>query len=173
MAGEEKLEQNQREEPMSLMTRVVITGLVGGLLWSALGYLAYVFNFIEISPNVVLQPWAVGEWKNGVFGNFVSIFILGVIGIGAAIGYFAFLKKFQQFWMGLIYGAVLWGLVFFILNPMFPGIKTVPNLTLDTIVTSFCLFILFGLFVGYTVSYEYNELQPKHDQNHGQQTSNE
>ena len=75
LAGEEKLEQNQREEPMSLMTRVVITGLVGGLLWSALGYLAYVFNFIEISPNVVLQPWSVGEWKNGIFGNFVSIYI--------------------------------------------------------------------------------------------------
>ena len=159
LSENEQLEQNQREEPMSFMTKVIITGLVGGILWSSLGYVAYIFNFTEISPNFVLQPWALGAWKDGMLGNFISIVVIGVLGIGAAIVYFAALKKFPQFWIGILYGGALWGLVFIILNPMFPSIETINKLTLETNVTSLCLFVLFGVFVGYSISFEHNEMQ--------------
>jgi hypothetical protein len=61
-------------------------------------------------------------------------------------------------WVGIVFGAALWGLVFFILNPMFPNLQTVFELPRNTIVTTACLYILYGVFVGYSISFDYNEL---------------
>ncbi|CAG9619238.1 YqhR family membrane protein [Sutcliffiella rhizosphaerae] len=175
MSEKKKLEQNEREEPMSFMTKVVVTGFIGGVFWSLIGYCAYSFSFTEISPNVVLQPWALGNWKEGWLGHIISVILLGLFGIGAALIYSMALKKFNQFWIGIIYGGALWALVFFLLNPMFPSIKTVRELTLDTNVTNICLYILFGVFVGYSISFEHNEMQSQKQslKEQGHSSSNE
>jgi hypothetical protein len=174
MSENNKLEQNKREEPMSFMTKVIVTGFVGGIFWSLIGYFAYAFSFTEISPNVVLQPWALGDWKKGWLGHIISLLLLGMFGIGAALIYAALLKKFTQFWIGIAYGIAIWGLVFFLLNPMFPSIKTVQELTLDTNITNLCLYILFGVFVGYSISFDFNEMQTQnHERQQGQSSSNE
>ncbi|MFC0269912.1 YqhR family membrane protein [Metabacillus herbersteinensis] len=155
------LEQNKTEPPVSLMGKVVVTGFVGGVFWSLLAYLAYIFNFTEVSPNMVLQPFAVGEWKNSTLGNIIGIVVIGVLSIGVALVYYAVLKRFKPMWVGMIYGIALWGLVFFLLNPIFPNLKTVFELQRDTIITTVCFYILYGTFVGYSISFEYNELNVK------------
>ncbi|MGD6832342.1 YqhR family membrane protein [Bacillus haimaensis] len=168
----QELEQNKREQPMSFMTKVMVTGFVGGIFWSLIGFFAYLFHFTEISPNVVLQPWALGDWKKGVLGYIISFILLGLFGIGAALIYAATLKKFRHYWIGIIYGIVLWGVVFFLLNPMFPSIKTVPKLTLDTNITNICLYILFGVFVGYSISFEHSEMVTQKQQQQDQPSAN-
>ncbi|MBU8788794.1 MULTISPECIES: YqhR family membrane protein [Bacillus] len=154
----EELEQNKREQPASFIGRVVTTGFIGGILWSALGELAYLFKFSEVTPNMVLQPIAVGEWKNGFLGTVISILLIGVISIGAALLYFGCLKQIKGMWPGILYGAVLWGIVFYLFNPMFPDVQTVSELKRETVITTFCIYLLYGLFVGYSISFEYNEL---------------
>ena len=54
--------------------------------------------------------------------------------------------------------ACSWLLVFFVFNPIFPEVRTVTELTSDTIITTICIYLLYGLFVGYSISFEYNEL---------------
>jgi hypothetical protein len=152
------LEQNKVEEPMSLVAKVVTIGLFGGIFWSLLAYLSYIFNFTVISPNLVLEPWAVGDWKDGVRGQFIGIAIIGILSIGVALVYYAVLKKFKSIWVGLIYGLVLWGLVFLVLNPIFPDLKTVNHLDRNTLITTVCFYILYGVFIGYSISFETNEL---------------
>lgn len=61
-----------------------------------------------------------------------------------------------------MYGIVLFFIVFFILNPLFPGIKPFTELKRDTVITSICLYIVYGIFIGYSISYEY---QIKNTQN--------
>ncbi|MBD1378810.1 hypothetical protein IC621_01080 [Bacillus sp. IB182487] len=153
-----RFEQNKQEQPISFLGRVMVTGFFGGILWSLFGYIAYIFNFSEVSPNLLLQPFILGSWKDGTLGNFVSIVLIGVLGVGAAIAYYAVLKRFNKLWIGIGYGIALWGLVYFVLNPIFPDLKTVMELKRETIVTTVCLYILFGVFVGYSISFEYNEL---------------
>ncbi|WP_078379764.1 YqhR family membrane protein [Sutcliffiella halmapala] len=170
MSENRELEQNKREQPMSFMTKVVVTGFVGGVFWSIIGYVAYLFSFTEISPNVVLQPWALGDWKKGLLGYIISFILLGVFGIGAALIYAATLKQFPHYLLGIVYGIALWGIVFFLLNPMFPAIKTIQELTFDTNITNLCLYILFGVFVGYSISFEHSEMQmQKQQQQHQDQ----
>jgi hypothetical protein len=162
MAEEEKqLEQNQREKPMSFVTMVILTGLIGGILWSGLAYFAYVFNLTEIRPNVILEPWTIGEWKENWLGTLISILLIGVISIVGALIYYAALRKFSSIWVGVAYGIVLFLLVYFVLNPIFPGISPVTELQRNTIITSLCFYILYGVFVGYSISYEESELKYK------------
>jgi hypothetical protein len=164
------LEQNQREKPMSFIGMSIITGLFGGIFWSALAYLAYIFNFTEIRPNVILEPWALGEWKEQWLGTVISIIAIGLFSIGAALIYFATMRKLNSIWAGAAFGVVLFLLVFYVLNPLFPGIKPFWDLSKDTLITSLCIYILYGVFVGYSISYEENENRNK-EKNHEEITS--
>jgi hypothetical protein len=163
---EKKLQQNQKEEPMSPAARTAITGLFGGIFWSLLGYLCYLFSFSKIPPNVVLDPWAIGDWKDGTLGQFMAIFILGLLSILVAFGYFASLRKYNKLWIGLLFGLVLWGVVFFVLNPIFPSMGPVKDFDLNTLVTTLCLFVLYGVFVGYSIAFEAAELSMQNEPNY-------
>jgi len=161
-----KLEQSQREKPLSFLAMVMTIGFVGGLLWSSLAYLAYVFHFTEIRPNVIIEPWTIGAWKEEWLGTVISIILIGIISIGAAILYYISLRKFNNMYVGIGYGVVLFFLVFFVLNPIFPGINPFTELKRMTIMTSVCIYILYGVFVGYSISYEENEIR-KLENEHG------
>lgn len=69
------------------------------------------------------------------------------------------LQKINKIWAGVGFGLGLWLIVFYVLNPIFPGLKSVQNLDLNTIITSICLYVLYGTFIGYSISYEYAEQQ--------------
>lgn len=153
MANEQK--KINYPKPMSFLAMVFWTGLFGGVFWGTIGLFAYYFNFTEIRPNVILEPWALGDWKKERLGTVVSIIIIGVFSVGAAYIYYAFLKKFKGMWFGTGYGIALFLLVFFVLNPLFPSMKPLFDLNRDTIITSICLYIVYGIFIGYSISYEY------------------
>ncbi|WP_428909088.1 YqhR family membrane protein [Niallia sp. Krafla_26] len=157
IARKEKL----KEKPMSFLTLVVITGFTGGILLSGLAYLAYVFDFTTISPRVILEPWTVGDWKKSWLGTVISILLIGAISILVALIYYGLLRKFKSMWVGIAYGLLLFLLVFFVLNPIFPGIPPFNDLNVNTLVTSICLYVLYGLFVGYTISYEELEINSR------------
>lgn len=157
MTEQNKKEHTQSDKPMSFISMVIITGLFGGILWSAIGLLAYLFSFTEVHPRVILEPWTIGEWKKGWLGTVISLAIIGVISIGVAFVYYAVLKKFKSIWIGIGYGAALFLLVFIVLNPIFPSIKPFGELGRNTIITTVCLYILYGVFIGYSISYEESE----------------
>jgi hypothetical protein len=156
---QKKLEQNKKEEPMSPAAKTAIIGLFGGLFWSFMGYICYVFNFSEIPPNVIFDPIAVGDWKEGMLSQYIAIFLLGLISILVAFAYFAVLRKFNKLWISLLFGLVLWGIVFIILNPIFVNIDQVNKLDINTLVTTLCLYALYGVFIGYSISFEETELR--------------
>jgi hypothetical protein len=156
--AKEQLEQNQREKPLSPVAKAIVTGVVGGIFWSLIGYLAYIFNFSKLGPALVLQPWGVGEWKSEVLGQFVGIAAIGLLSIPVALIYKGLFSKIEGMWLGMVYGVGLWAFVFFILNPLFPDLQSVKELGWDTNITSVCLYILYGVFIGYSISFDYKEM---------------
>ncbi|KAB2338484.1 hypothetical protein F7731_02680 [Cytobacillus depressus] len=159
MSEEKHKDQQQDEKPMSFVSMVIVTGLIGGLFWSLLGYLAHLINLTEIHPNVILEPWAAGNWKNSGPGTFIAILLIGAVSIVVALIYYALLRRFPSIWVGILYGIGLFCIVFFVLNPIFPGISPIKELSRDTLITSICLYVLYGVFVGYSISYEEGEIQ--------------
>jgi uncharacterized membrane protein YagU involved in acid resistance len=129
------------------------------VFWSLLGYLAYFFHFTELSPNMILLPWAIGDWKYGKTGNYIAIFLIGLLSILVALLYYAFFRKMKSMWVGIVYGVALWFIVFYVLNPLVPSLQSVSKLERNTIITTICLYILYGVFIGYSISFETQESQ--------------
>lgn len=154
-----QLEQNKREDRMSFLAKVIVTGFVGGVFWSSIGLLAYVFNFTKISPTIIIQSWVQGSWHKNWQGMVISVLLIGIISIGVAFIYYGLFRKVDSMWGGVIFGIGLFFIVIFLLHPLFPSLGPIKKLSLNTIVTTVCLYILYGLFVGYSISYEENEFQ--------------
>ena len=157
----DKIKKENYPKPMSSTALVFWTGLFGGIFWGTIGYICSIFGLTEIRPNAILEPGALGDWKNEWLGTLISIVFMGVFSIVAAFVYYGVLKKWNGVWVGLIFGLVIFFLIFFILNPLFPSIKPLFDLSRDTIITSVCLYLMYGLFIGYSISYEYEITKAK------------
>ncbi|WP_042223478.1 YqhR family membrane protein [Oceanobacillus manasiensis] len=168
MSDNKQLDQNKREEPLTLLSRSAITGFVGGVFWGLLATLLAYFNFTEVAPKAyVLRSWTTASWTNGWLGTVITILILGGISILVAFIYYLFMRKINTMWMGVAYGAILWGIVFFVLEPIFTNIKPIRELNQETIVTTICLYVLYGTFIGYSLSYDYHDkvMKAKNEKN--------
>lgn len=166
--NKEELEQNKHENPTSHIARVITIGFFGGVFWSIIGFIAYYFNFTAVGPALAINGLELGAWKNEPLGHVIGIIVIGVLSIGVAIIYNALLQKMDNIWVGILFGAVLWGIVFYLLNPIFPGLAPIAELGLNTIVTTVCLYVLYGVFIGYSVAYDASETR-KHQVSYSNQ----
>lgn len=164
MGEKEQLEQNKQEHQFTSNGRTAIIGLVGGVFWSLIGYLTYILNFTKYGPSLILQPWDLGTWKMGTSGQIWGIVAIGIVSILIAFIYKAALGRVKNMWISVGFGLALWVVVFYIIQPFIPGLEPVNELGKNTISTTLSLYTLYGLFVGYSISFdlftaEYNERQ--------------
>ncbi|OCA86351.1 hypothetical protein F7984_13335 [Pradoshia sp. D12] len=145
------------KKPMGYYGVINSVGFYGGLLWGAIFQICHYFHFTEIGPTFLLRTWVKADFVKGWMGVVLSILCLCLISMLFAYVYSFIFRKMQSYWIGIVYGIALWGLSFLVLRPLFPGMKTVGELSADTIVTTLCIFVLYGLFVGYSISFEYHE----------------
>lgn len=152
--------QNRKTDTKDLpySVKVLLIGAVGGLLWSSIWYGAYFFNFTDVGPNLFWMAWSLGDWTEEKTGQWLAILMITIGSIAIAFLYRYSLAKISSMWMGIGFGAVLWVLIFYIANPLFVGLDSVQELSNITITSTICLFISYGLFVGYSIAYE-EELQ--------------
>ncbi|GIN73545.1 hypothetical protein J14TS2_40200 [Bacillus sp. J14TS2] len=143
---------------MSLTQLSIYTGFVAGAGGTLLCFAAHYFHFTEIKPSFILMIFN-GDWKDGWLGILISCLIYGLISIAVASGYYALLKTKRSIIWGGVYGAALFCLVFLVFYPVIPTIQFITNYNIMTILTEASFFILYGIFIGYSISYEYNEQQ--------------
>ncbi|HET7579742.1 MAG TPA: YqhR family membrane protein [Bacillales bacterium] len=159
MQGEDrKIHQDNKKKPTSYTSKCVVIGFWGGLISSFIGYLAYLLNFTTFGPALVLTPWQLGDWKDDPIGQVVAIFAIAVVSIVTALVYKVLLERLYSMWVSVGYGIVIWLFVFYVLNPIFPKLEPITEFDQNTLVTTLCLYILYGLFIGYSISFEYHEL---------------
>lgn len=152
-------DQNKQEESMSQRTNVVLTGFVGGILWSAIGQLAYFFNFTKIGPQAIISGWMSDRWSDGFLGIVISILLFGLLSILIALLYYVILRKVQYITASILYGAILWAIVHFVIANIWPKLVLINELDLNTITTTLCLYVLYGLFIGVSISFDETERQ--------------
>ncbi|WP_226035044.1 YqhR family membrane protein [Aquibacillus saliphilus] len=154
----EKLEQNKHEKPIPILSKSLLTGFIGGVLWSFFGALASYFNFTTVSPaSFVLRSWLQTDWSDGWLGELISIMVIGLLSVLTALLYYGLLKKVEGIWPSVSFGIALWFVVFYLLQPIFPNVEHMTHLSSDTILTTLCLFVLYGTFIGYSIAYEYQD----------------
>jgi len=152
----------QDKKTHSILPRSLFTGFIGGLLWSMLGVVMHYFNVSQVAPKTFfLRSWLKTDWTSGWLGDVVSIGMAGIVSVLTAYIYFGLFKRINSMWMGSVYGIVLWLLVFYIFKPIFTNIPQLTEMDVHTIVSTLCLYVLYGTFIGYSISYDYHDTMLK------------
>lgn len=146
--------ENKKEQALSFTKKVARIGIFGGLFWGSIWYFLHIFSFSEVGPNYLIMPFALGDWKQGMWGNLLGIAVMSIASILIAILYGAWFKRFQGITPGIIYGIGLWALLFFAVGLLSPVVKHALEFPRPTFVTTLCIFILYGVFITYSVSFE-------------------
>lgn len=141
----------------TLISNVVIIGFVGGLIGSVLGMIAYYFNFMDFSPKFILTSWSNQGWVKAWQGFLLTMILYGILSIGIAFLYYLLLKKVKSMIAYMLFGVVCWLLFIIALNPIFRDLPSLAKMSGDSIITSICLFILYGVFIGYSIYFDYHE----------------
>lgn len=158
--------QRVQHKGVPVASRAALTGFLGGIFWGLIGSALYYFNFSEVSAkSFLLSSWLKADWTDKWLGHLVAIMLTGIISLAAAFLYYLLFKKLYSMWAGVLYGVILWTLVFYIFNPIFPNIPPILELELNTIVSTLCLYILYGTFIGYSISYDYYEAKIIEEEN--------
>ncbi|WP_108670828.1 YqhR family membrane protein [Peribacillus acanthi] len=149
-----KTEQDHSEKPNSALFNAILIGFFGGLLFSAIGQFTYYFNFSELGPKIIVPSWVSENISKGWVSALVSFLIIGVISIIVALVYYVTLRKVNTIFAGVGFGVAIWAVVFFAINPFLDKMDKVGKMETNTLITTFCLYLLYGAFIGYSISYD-------------------
>ncbi|HEY0827198.1 MAG TPA: YqhR family membrane protein, partial [Bacilli bacterium] len=75
----------------------------------------------------------------------------------AALLYAVFCHKLKGPFPGILYGLLWWEMMFLWIGPMAGMFKRIPLLEIDTALSELCVFTLWGVFIGYTLTVEFTD----------------
>ncbi|RYL92339.1 hypothetical protein EWI07_09900 [Sporolactobacillus sp. THM7-4] len=143
--------------PGKTIGRAALIGFFGGLIWSLTGLVCNLLNFTSIGPSLVFSPFTQASWKNHPGGQLLAIFVISVLSVPIALVYQLILGRIKFIWTGIVYGIVMWLIVFFVFQPWIPGLPYLTRLGLNNLITTLCLYVLYGLFIGYSITFVMND----------------
>ncbi|MDF2961199.1 MAG: hypothetical protein K0S39_2934 [Paenibacillus sp.] len=166
MATEEQKETIQQSNKW---TYALYIGFFAGLFWGAVKMVEHYFRFTSLPPGFLIEPFFKRSflltWQGYLLGW--AVFIL--FSIAATLLYTAFLAKAVGPWVGVGYGMAIWGVIFLLVGPVTGMMNWIAFLDWNTILTEACLFMLWGLFIGYSIAFEFNDESAREPFRNGQQ----
>lgn len=143
---------------MFQILNTLLAALFAGFLIGILQLLLFYFNMIEIDPKSIVESVVFFEVRGNLLTYILYLVINMLISLIIATVYYFLLKRTKGWLPGAIYGIILWVifycfLPFIIVNDMLWNIYQS-----ETTVISLCMSLLYGIFIGYSISYNYNNM---------------
>ncbi len=132
-------------------------GLYAGLIWGLLAYVGHYFEFTAIKPNFLVAPFLKKSLLNDWQGHLLGLLAFVLYSVIAALLYSATLHNRKGPWPGIMFGIVWWLLVYAFAGPYFAFLPPLKSLELDTWITELCRHVLWGVFIGYSISLEFTD----------------
>ncbi|XEC92863.1 YqhR family membrane protein [Paenibacillus tarimensis] len=132
-------------------------GLFAGVLWGGLRWILYSIHFTIVLPGFLAEPFMRHSFLKTAWGQVAGIAAFILFSIVAVILYRAILGRFKGPYAGLIYGAVWWWILFLGIGPAMDMMLPVTKLGWNSVLTEFCVFLLWGLFIGYSYAFEFTD----------------
>lgn len=153
------VEANNNAVKKMVLKRSIGTGVIAGLLFSILYLVLYYFSFIKINPLTIFEVlFGEGEWINKWYAKLLFIMIISLLSMLFSLLYYATLKNIESWFAGVLFGVSAWCFLFVLIPLLFNNNQFLVNQTIHTNTTVFVLFLLYGLFVGYSISFDYKSL---------------
>ncbi|MHA7579755.1 YqhR family membrane protein [Paenibacillus vandeheii] len=132
-------------------------GFFAGFIWGGLHWLSYLLHFTIVPLGFLAEPFFKHNFIYTAAGHLTGWLFFIFFSLIASLIYTFTLKKFKGPIPGMIYGMVWWLIIFVLVGPKLDMVKPLNRLTWDSIITEFCFFLLWGLFIGYTVAMEFTD----------------
>ncbi|MCA0754532.1 hypothetical protein KP806_05675 [Paenibacillus sp. N4] len=132
-------------------------GFFAGLIWGTVRWLFYEMKFTTELPGFAADPFFHRSFLKSFWGILIGIGSFAIISIVAALLYKVVLGRLRGPIPGMIYGAAWWALIFLAIGPWMGITEWVTRAGWNTLFTELCVFILWGVFIGYSIAFEYTD----------------
>jgi hypothetical protein len=135
-------------------------GFFAGLIWGLVRWLLTGLNFTSVIQAFLLDPFAIRTNLGGFYWQAAGLAAFIIMSMLAALVYLAILGRLSGPWPGLLFGAGWWGLVYAFIGPLVGAVPPLRTIGWNSITTDLCLFLLWGLFIGFSIAFElHNEAE--------------
>lgn len=131
-----------------------VVGLIASIISIALGLFFHTFHFI---------PFHIFDWVKRYFVSMNGLatfivyglvtFLISLVSVCLALVYAIILRKKKHWKFGAMYGVFLWLMFYVTLPYFFKNIITLTMYEINVSITLLCFFLLYGVFVGYSISF--------------------
>lgn len=133
-------------------------GFFAGIIWGGIHWICEVMKFTSVHSGYWIEPFFMRNDLAAPLGHVLGIGSFVLFSILAAFLYRAALIRFRGPWAGMVYGTVWWAVIFAALGPAFGLMEPLHRIGWTTIWTEWSIHMLWGLFIGYTIAFEFHDL---------------
>lgn len=148
--------QHNQGQTMSIHQLIGITAVFGALFWGGIHGALYYLNLTEVSLFQIKGWFGLGKLSNNWVNFGVTIFLMCVVSYLLCYIYYFLFRTRKEYWIYIAYGVGIFVLFFIVLQPFNRNIPFITELSRLTIITNICIAILYGLFISYTISFDYH-----------------
>ena len=152
-----KESKNQEKNRTNFFLFSLNTGFFAGLIWGAVKGFFYYMSFTTIVPGYLVEPFFKHSFLQSTPGHYTGWGFFTLFSIIATMLYVFLLRKLKGPLPGMLYGVVWWCIIFLLAGPMTGMTPPFRQLSMNTLVVEFCLYLLWGLFIGYTAAAEFTD----------------
>jgi len=132
-------------------------GIFAAVIWGAVRWGVYSFRFTQVQPGFLLKPFVDDDSLSGTMGFIWGALTFLVLSILVSLLYAFALYKLRGPWPGIAYG-ILWFALLYLLYGMLTGaVPPFGKISWDSLWTDFSIFVLWGTFIGYSISFEFTD----------------
>ncbi|SET57837.1 YqhR family membrane protein [Paenibacillus sp. NFR01] len=148
--------KQQRSNHTNPVTFALELGIFAGLIWGGIRWLMYTLHFTKVLPGFLGEPFFKHSFLVKAQGHLAGYLLFIGFSVVASLIYVLIFRKLKGPWPGMLYGVLWWAVIFLAYSRTFlmqPPMK----LPWNSAISEFCLFVLWGLFIGYTAAIEYTD----------------
>lgn len=135
----------------------IVVGFFAGLFWGFARWLAAGFRFTTVPQAFLADPFVKRSVLASVGWQWIGLLLFILMSVVAAIIYWGVLGRLIGPWPGILFGAAWWALLFLAFGPQVGLVEPLRTLGWRTIITEICLYLLWGLFIGYSIAFEFHD----------------
>lgn len=132
-------------------------GFFAGLIWGCMRWVIFTFSFTNVLPGFLAVPLFGYAFMFSWWGHLVGVGVFTLFSIVAAFLYKWLLGRLRGPWPGAIYGVAWYALIILLVAPLTGMAKPLNQIGWDTLITELCFFVVWGLFIGYTIAFEFTD----------------
>ncbi|MBD0380744.1 YqhR family membrane protein [Paenibacillus sedimenti] len=132
-------------------------GFFAGLILGALKIVEQYLKFTKIVIGFLVEPFFKHDFLLTWQGTLIGWGFFTLFSIVAAYLYMVTLWRLQGPWWGIAYGAIWWCALYLLIGPLAGMTYWIDDLDLNSVISDFCLFLVWGMFIGYSIAVEYTD----------------